>query len=152
MTSTTATKSTPATLPVPTAQGVLLKTDVRGRVRTSAERRQAIVDEFDHSGLSAAQFAKLVGVKYSTFAQWVQKRRSDSGPSKSCRQAPRAKSRAPLRLLEAMVDPAAQSALGSCPGLQLHLSGGVRLELTCAAQVPLVVALAQGLQRPVGSC
>ncbi|MEQ2009658.1 MAG: hypothetical protein ABMA26_22980 [Limisphaerales bacterium] len=42
-----------------TTPGVLLKMDTRGRVRTSPERRQAILAEFNRSGVSAAQFAQL---------------------------------------------------------------------------------------------
>lgn len=62
-----------ATFPVsPTSATALLKTDAHGRA--------AILAEFEHSGLSAAQFAQLAGIKYSTFAQWVQKhRRQASG-------------------------------------------------------------------------
>ena len=58
------------------ANGGLLKVDTRGRVRTSLERRQAILEEFDQSGVSAAQFAKLAGIRYSTFAAWVNRRHS----------------------------------------------------------------------------
>jgi transposase-like protein len=54
---------------------VTLKTDTHGRVRSTPERRAAILAEFEHSGVSAAQFAKLAGINYSTFAQWVQRHR-----------------------------------------------------------------------------
>ncbi len=54
--------------------GVLLRTDTRGRVRTPVERREALLDEFERSGLSAAKFAELMGVKDQTFASWRQKR------------------------------------------------------------------------------
>jgi lambda repressor-like predicted transcriptional regulator len=37
-------------------------------VRATPERRAAILTEFDRSGVSAAQFARLAGIKYSTFA------------------------------------------------------------------------------------
>lgn len=40
----------------------LLKTDVRGRVRTPVERREALLDEFERSGLGGPKFAALVGV------------------------------------------------------------------------------------------
>ena len=143
MASTTAAETTKATSVMATGPGVLLKTDIRGRIRTSAERRRAILDEFGHSGMSGAQFAKLVGVKYSTFAQWVQKRRADRGKIK----ATKAKRRAPLRWLEAVVDPGRSRVV-----LELHLPGQIQLELSSAAQVPLVAALVQGLQRALGSC
>lgn len=53
----------------------VLKTDVLGRVRVKKARRNALLDEFERGGTSAQAFAKMVGVKYQTFASWVQKRR-----------------------------------------------------------------------------
>ena len=47
---------------------ILLKQDVRGRVRTPRKRREALLDEFERSGLSGPKFAALVGVKYQTLA------------------------------------------------------------------------------------
>jgi len=54
---------------------LVLKTDVLGRVKTPAVRRQSLLEEFERSGLSGAKFAALAGIKYSTFASWLQKRR-----------------------------------------------------------------------------
>ena len=53
----------------------LLKTDVLGRVRVKKARRDVLLDEFERGGTSAQAFAKRVGIKYQTFASWVQKRR-----------------------------------------------------------------------------
>ena len=39
------------------------------------ERREAILDAFERSGMSGAAFARHIGVKYPTLASWVQKRR-----------------------------------------------------------------------------
>jgi len=38
-----------------------------------------LLDEWERSGGSAAQFADYVGIKYSTLAHWVQKRRKQVG-------------------------------------------------------------------------
>jgi len=46
-----------------------------GRVRVSRARREALLNEFERGGTSGAQFADYVGIKYSTFATWIQKRR-----------------------------------------------------------------------------
>jgi hypothetical protein len=46
----------------------LLKTDVLGREKTPAARREQLLDEFEKSGASGQQFAELVGVKHQTFA------------------------------------------------------------------------------------
>jgi hypothetical protein len=53
----------------------ILKTDSRQRVWVSRERREAILEEFDKSGASAMRFAAYAGIKYSTFANWVARRK-----------------------------------------------------------------------------
>lgn len=55
----------------------VLKTDELGRVRVPKERQEALLDEFERSGLSGVKFAALAGIKYPTFALWAQKRRKD---------------------------------------------------------------------------
>ena len=107
--------------------------DTKGRVRASEEQRRAILAEFERSGLSAAQFARRSGLKYSTFAGWLQRYRR--------RKRPRLKSA--VRLLEAVVGPAPLN-----PALELQLPGGVRLEIREASQVALVVALVRALGKP----
>ncbi|HTV41838.1 MAG TPA: hypothetical protein VMF08_14745, partial [Candidatus Sulfotelmatobacter sp.] len=62
----------------PTEESIL-KTDVIGRVRTPSSLREQLLDEFEKSGLSGQEFAKLVGVKYLTFATWAQRRRRARG-------------------------------------------------------------------------
>ena len=63
------------TMTLETSGSELLKTDCLGRVRTSRARREAILDEFERSGGSGQQFAALLGIKYPTFAIWIQSRR-----------------------------------------------------------------------------
>jgi transposase-like protein len=127
-----------ATLPVSrTSAPALLKTDARGRVRATPERRAAILAEFDRSGVSAAQFARLAGIKYSTFAQWVQRHRRSRPARKPARRS--------LRLLEAIVAPNAKSPVRTDEPLRLHLPGGGHLEVRSPAHVPLVAALLQAL-------
>ena len=53
----------------------LLKLDTLGRARTSREKREEILDAFEASGISGASFAKSHGIRYTTFANWVQRRR-----------------------------------------------------------------------------
>lgn len=40
----------------------------QGRVRTPPARKEALLDEFERSGLSGARFAALAGIKCPTFA------------------------------------------------------------------------------------
>jgi transposase-like protein len=107
--------------------------DTKGRVRTSKEQRRVILAEFARSGLSAAQFARQTGLKYSTFALWVQR----------YRRTKRTAREAPLRLLEAVVTPAPTMS-----ALLVQLPGGARVELREASQVPLVAALVRALEQP----
>jgi hypothetical protein len=48
----------------------IIKTDTLGRGRTSPEKRDAFFAAFDRSGMSGAAFARVHGVRYSTFAHW----------------------------------------------------------------------------------
>lgn len=49
--------------------------DRRSRVNWPRERREQLLDEYERSGLSQAAFARREGVRYPTFAHWVQQRR-----------------------------------------------------------------------------
>ena len=53
----------------------IIKQDTRGRLRTTRERREALLAEFDRSAMTGRKFAKWAGIKYSTFANWLQTRR-----------------------------------------------------------------------------
>jgi hypothetical protein len=56
-----------------------LKRDVLGRVTLPASQREALLDEFERSGMKGLPFAQLVGIHYQTFASWIQKRRRARG-------------------------------------------------------------------------
>jgi len=80
----------------------ILKVDEAGRVRTPPEKREALLAEFDRSGMTGAQFARFAGVRYPTLMNWVQKRRKAAGQSEQ-RAARRQKVDHP-RWLEARVE------------------------------------------------
>jgi hypothetical protein len=117
----------------------LMTTDARGRVRVSDERREALLDEFERSGLSGVKFAQLAGVKYPTFALWVQKRRK-------ARQAQPDEGAQPVTFAEAIVDRGTGVMIGAA-GLTIELPGGARLlvqspvQLQMAAELLRMVAL-----------
>ena len=67
----------------------LLRTDVLGRVKWTREQREAILDEYEASGLSGPKFARARGINYQTFATWRQRRQRDRGPSLRGGQSPR---------------------------------------------------------------
>jgi hypothetical protein len=107
--------------------------DTKGRVRVSREQRRVILAEFARSGMSAARFAQRAGLKYSTFAGWLQRYGRTRRPRRI----------QPVRLLEAVVSPPP-----SPPALWVHLPGGARLEFCDVSQVPLVGALLRTLEKP----
>lgn len=55
--------------------GQILSRDAQGRVLIWRERRELLLEEYDRSGMSGVKFAEYIGIKYSTFAYWVQNRR-----------------------------------------------------------------------------
>jgi hypothetical protein len=118
-----------------------LKQDAAGRVWTPAEQREAVLDEFERSGLPATKFAAHVGVKYPTFASWVQKRRKarHAGSAAPGQQA------AIPRLagwVEATVASRREEAGAT---LTVHLRGGAHLEVSNSAQALLAAQLLRAL-------
>ena len=93
------------------AEGDLVKTDAKGRLRVSREQRKAVLAKFEQSGMSAAKFAIVAGIKYSTFAGWVQRYRR-ANPKAALRR---------LRLLEAVVNPSHAPERTSEHVLMVHL-------------------------------
>ncbi|NJM54677.1 MAG: IS66 family insertion sequence element accessory protein TnpB [Verrucomicrobiae bacterium] len=113
----------------------ILKQDRVGRVVVSKERREALLDEYEQSGMSGVEFAGWAGVKYPTFAGWLQRRRRQGS-----RQPPR--QAAEVKWLEAQMPPSglAQEAEADRGGvLVAHLPGGVRVEGGGRAMAQLLV-------------
>jgi hypothetical protein len=111
----------------------VLRADRVGRVRVGEERRLALLEEFDRSHLSAQAFAELVGVRYSTFAGWIQRRRASRGVKTSS-----AWSGSPIKLVEAVLDSCVQHPL---PALVVELGGGAKVEVRSREQLALVAEL-----------
>jgi hypothetical protein len=110
----------------------ILKQDSRGRVKVPRERQEALVDEFERSGLSGLKFAAYCGVKYPTFASWVQRRRRERGSA----SVPPVQKTGAVWWMEALLPEAA-----AAPPLSVHLPGGVRMEVVTAAQAPVAAAV-----------
>jgi len=127
-------------LPEKSDNGPVLKSDTLGRMRTPVERRKELLAEFERSGLSGKKFAALVGIKYSTFAFWLQQRRRKAAPA--------AKPPDTVRWLEAVVEKAQQSDGKTALALAVELPGGARLEIHDARQAQLAAALLRSLESP----
>lgn len=136
----------------------IFKADRRGRVRVPLERREALMDEFQKSGLSGAEFARLAGIKYATFANWRQKRRKAGGPggepARPGGASGSARSEGPVRILEAVVEErAASRRMRDHPvGLLIDLPGGGRMEVQSSDHArlagELLEYLGQNRRRP----
>lgn len=127
----------------------LIKHDTRGRLRTTRERREALLAEYDRSAMTGRKFAKWAGIKYSTFANWLQARRK-----LGCRElaAPVAEPTTGTRWLEAVVDgsPPKEPAKVKPATLIVHGPGGVRLELSDENQVRWAARLLRELTEKPG--
>jgi hypothetical protein len=122
--------------------GKIVKRDVLGRVRTSRERRTALLEEFDQSGLSGQKFAAWAGIKYTTFANWLQQRRKQR---KSGIEASHG-----VQWVEAVVTKSCrgkEATKWKAGGLIVHTPDGLRIEIAEAKQVSLAVQLLRELKR-----
>ena len=118
----------------------VLRTDQKGRVRTPRERREALLEEYERSGASAAAFAKMCGIKYQTFVGWVQQRKRE-GTEGKVKAVP---------LVEVTV--AAEPAMRTGVPVVVRLPGGAQVELSTSGQVPLVAELVRALAVGGGVC
>ena len=116
----------------------ILKVDEVGRVRTPPEKRQALLTEFDRSGMTGAQFARFSGVRYPTLMNWVQKRRKEAEPNE---QIVVEREDQP-RWLEARVE----GEIPKSENIVVEIGGGVRMVVGNRAQA----ALAGELLRAMG--
>ena len=128
------------------AKTEVLKQDVRGRVRVSAERREALLDEFERSGASGAEFARLAGIKYATFANWVTRRRRERGRAGSDAAGigdDAVRKAGAVRLLEAVVDGCGRTeqSAACAQGLLIELPGGSRMLVGSPVQLQMAAEL-----------
>jgi hypothetical protein len=137
-----------------TGQDQIVKIDRIGRVKTPRERREALLAEFDQSGMSGAQFAKWAGIKYGTFITWVQKRRRKGAPGKAEDELVPTGTKAEVRWVEAVMEKATTKKSTANPNATVMIvqgAGGVRLELSEERHVLWAAKLLRHLDVP-GSC
>jgi len=118
---------------------IILKSDAIGRVHMPKYKRELILDRFEESGMTGLAFAKHVGVKYPTFASWIQKRRRDRGGRRA--SGPK-EAESSISLFKAVVD---GPSMSSRCGLELESVGGTRIRLERSEQIPMAVALLRQL-------
>jgi hypothetical protein len=129
----------------------VLKRDAVGRVQRTLAQREAILDEFERSGLSGKAFARVAGIKYQTFVSWRQDRRESRGLVRKRTPGgvlvPQAGGhQRSLRLVEARMDVAVPPvALPVVVPLEVRLPGGSQVDLKSAEQVTLLAELIKAL-------
>lgn len=108
----------------------LLKIDTRGRIRSTPQQRDGVLDAYEASGLSGPEFSRVHGIKYQTFATWRQKRReSREGNSEKSPTATQT-----ITLMEATTE-----QQPAC--LRIDLPGGARIEVSDRHQTRLAAHL-----------
>ena len=130
-----------------TLEDQVLKSDTLGRVRTPVARREALLDEFEGSGMSGVKFAGYVGVKYQTFASWVQMRRRRRAAEAGSLPGGGAASSSPLQRVEAVLEEDNAAAGRGTGALSVQLPGGARLQISDARQTALAARLLLALAR-----
>ena len=120
---------------------LIFRQDRAGRVRRTAQQRAEILAEFDRSGLSGPQFARVAGISYQTLATWLKKRRESAlVPTKSPNEAPGF-------FMQAVV-----GSSGGGEGLKLKFAGGATTIITTPQQARLAAALVSELGRGRSGC
>lgn len=150
MTSPTNTTTTSAPVTTqelqPTQQ--LIKTDCLGRLLIKPEHREALLDKFEQGTLSAQQFAKQHGIKYTTFATWNQKRKrqQDGYPDKVDPKD--------SQLMNSLTEVVALSqnvstASSTSNALNIKLGSKTEFNLSDETQIPLAAKLILALESHV---
>jgi hypothetical protein len=119
-----------------TTKGSLVRQDCIGRIRFGREQRDMLLEAYEASGLSGPRFAAQHGVKYQTFATWLQARRRQRGGY------PRLPEPEATTLVLAEVEGFDVGGRTEVPVLEIGLPGGAVMSLRHAGQAALAVELA----------
>ena len=125
-----------------TEETLILKTDVLGRVSMPADRREAILDAFEQSGMSGQAFAKQIGVKYPTFASWIQKRRRLRGEYPQKKRSESAPSQ--ITFVEAQIEKPPVATLQAA--LEVQTAEGLKLMIRSPGEIELAAELIRSLK------
>ena len=110
--------------------------DSRGRVQTPPQRREALLDEFERSGLSGRRFAKMVGIVPVTFSAWVCQRRRNRAEAKKLSGCSE-----PIALLEAVLEERNSPLVSVAERIVIELGGGAKVQVSTREQLALIAEL-----------
>jgi len=111
----------------------------------SAQRRAELLDQFEQSKLSGQKFAKLTGLKYSTFAAWVSKQRKERDAISPA--LPERGKGASVEWLETVITEAQSAAPLDRSALVVRLPSGAAIELANASQAGVAAALLRAWEK-----
>jgi len=97
----------------------------------SPTRRRQLVEEYEGSGLSIAEFARKHDIRYQTFYAWL---------AQSIAKPPRA-AQPKVCFAEVELEPT-----GACESIVVELGRQARMRLSCAQQVGLAARLLKELE------
>ena len=119
----------------------ILKVDEVGRIQTPPEKREAMLAEYERSGMTGAQFARFVGVRYSTLMYWLQRRRKEAGPA--------GQMATPMPDHPGWLEARVEGEISKSENIVVEIGGGVRMVVGNRAQAALAGELlrAMGLVR-----
>lgn len=112
----------------------ILKTDCMGRIRFPAEMREELLNRFEQSEMSGAEFAEFYQLKYTTFASWRQKRERERRKAGGDHE--------PAGFVEVAL-PVNESA--SASGLRVELPGGALVRIGTREEARLAAELLAAL-------
>jgi len=110
----------------------IIKSDRTGRRRYTQDYKDEVLVAYESSGMSGPAFAEHCGLKYSTFANWVSKRRREEAVESS----PESNQQFVIAEFGASTEP---------KGIPIELPGGTNARLTDTDQVVLLAALIKAL-------
>jgi len=119
----------------------ILKVDTRGRVRTSREKQEAILDELERNGMPGRQFARHVGVKYPTLMSWAQRRKRERKNSVGA-ATNRVKAERPGFQTRQWIEAVVEDGVGD---FAVEAGGGLVLKIGNEAEARLAAAILRGL-------
>lgn len=127
----------------------------KGRVRSTAAQREAVLEEFQRSALSRTQFAAAAGINYPTFATWLRHARpqpkAEAAETQSVGRQTKLPPNGAVHWVEA-VGAMGRTREANSAVLRVHLRGGMALEISAPSQVGLAAALLRTLEGGPLSC
>ena len=120
--------------------GQILSQDAQGRVLVGRERRDALLEEYDRSGMSGVRFAKYVGIKYTTLAYWLKRRRRLGEREKLKAVAGKEPGRSNGAWIEAVVENASGPRVPA-GALRIYFAGGAYCQISSAGEAALAAEL-----------